>query len=147
MLSDYLQWDLTSTALKIAMDAHKGQVDRAGAPYILHPLTVASHMDTEAGFVTALLHDVMEDSDYTEADLNAAGIPYEILEALRLLTHDKNEPYLDYIRRIKGNDLARMVKLADLQHNMDLSRLPEVTEKDLERVEKYKKAVSILMQP
>ena len=77
---------LYSNALAIAMDAHKGQVDRAGAPYILHPLTVASHMGTDAGCITALLHDVMEDSDYTEDDLRNAGIPEFILESLRLLT-------------------------------------------------------------
>lgn len=133
-----------SNALKIAMMAHKGQVDRSGAPYILHPLTVASHMDTEAGFIAALLHDVMEDSDYTAEDLLEAGIPAFIVDALRLLTHDKSVPYLDYVSKIKDNDLAKAVKIADLTHNMDLSRLPFVTEKDWERLEKYKRAMEIL---
>lgn len=140
-----LTGSLYSNALAIAMDAHKGQVDRAGAPYILHPLTVASHMGTDAGCITALLHDVMEDSDYTEDDLRNAGIPEFILDALRLLTHDKSEPYFDYIQRIRGNELASAVKLADLRHNMDLSRLPKVTEQDLERVEKYRKAMDMLI--
>lgn len=144
MLDEYLRWDLTSMALRIAMDAHKGQIDRAGVPYIMHPLTVAAGASNEAEFVTALLHDVLEDSDYTEEDLYAAGIPEKIVEALRLLTHDKNVPYLDYVRKIKGNPLASAVKLLDLRHNSDLSRLPSVNSKDLERVEKYQKAIEIL---
>ena len=137
---------LLSRALQIAVSAHEGQVDRAGKPYILHPLAVAASMDTEAGFITALLHDVLEDSDYTAKDLCRAGFPVFIVEALCLLTHDKDEPYMDYIRKIKDNNLARAVKLADLAHNSDLSRLSVVTDKDLERAEKYKKAIQLLAE-
>lgn len=134
------------TALRIAMSAHKNQVDKAGKPYILHPLSVASGVESDDAYVAALLHDVIEDSEYTADDLLDAGIPERIVEALLLLTHDKSEPYFDYVRRIKKNPIAREVKLSDLSHNMDLSRLPVVTEKDLERVEKYKKAKAILIE-
>ena len=138
--------DTLRTALRISLDAHEGQVDRAGKPYIYHPLTVATMTGSFDEFVTALLHDVIEDSTYTPADLLAAGIPEHIVEALILLTHEDDEPYLDYVRKLKCNDLARAVKLADLKHNSDLSRLPMVTDKDLERVEKYKKAMEILAE-
>ena len=138
--------DTLRTALRIAMDAHEGQVDRAGKPYIYHPLTVATMTGSFDEFVTALLHDVIEDSAYTPADLLAAGIPEHIVEALILLTHEDDELYLDYVRKLKCNDLARAVKLADLKHNSDLSRLPMVTDKDLDRVEKYKKAMEILAE-
>ncbi len=133
-------------ALKLAMNAHDGQLDLAGAPYLLHPLAVAREMQTEDGFAAALLHDVMEDSDYTPDDLRAAGIPRHVIEALCLLTRSKEEPYLTYVRRLGSNPLARAVKLADLRHNMDLSRLPHVTEKDLARLEKYRAAQKILME-
>lgn len=141
-----MEQDLLTTALHIAMNAHDGQVDRAGKPYIFHPLTVATMTGSFDEFVTGLLHDVMEDSDYTEEDLRLAGIPEHIIEALRLLTHEKSEPYMDYVRRLRHNQLAREVKLADLKHNSDLSRLPEITEKDRARAEKYKKAMAILAE-
>lgn len=138
--------DTLRTALRISLDAHEGQVDRAGKPYIYHPLTVATMTGSFDEFVTALLHDVIEDSAYTPADLLASGIPEHIVEALILLTHEDDEPYLDYVRKLKCNGLARAVKMADLKHNSDLSRLPKVTGKDLERVEKYKKAMEILAE-
>lgn len=136
--------DLMTTALRIAMKAHDGQQDRAGKPYILHPLTVASMTDSYDAFTAALLHDVMEDSDFTEEDLRSAGIPEHILDALRLLTHDKRVPYMDYVAQIKTNDLAKAVKIADLTHNSDLSRLPTITDADWERAEKYKAAIALL---
>ncbi len=136
--------DILSNALKIAVSAHAGQVDRAGKAYIFHPLAVAAKTKSFDEFVVALLHDVMEDSDYTADDLRDAGIPENIMEALCLLTHDKGEPYMEYVQRIKNNDLARAVKLCDLEHNSDLSRLPEITEKDLERAAKYKQAIDLL---
>ena len=139
-----MKQDVLSTALRIAMNAHDGQVDRAGRPYIYHPLTVATMTDSYDAFVAALLHDVMEDSDYTADDLRMAGIPAHIVDALLLLTHDKDVPYMDYVRKIKGNDLARAVKLADLTHNSDLSRLKYVTDKDLARADKYKAAMALL---
>lgn len=124
-------------ALKIATEAHKGQVDKAGVPYINHPLTVASLVDTEEEKIVALLHDTIEDTSITEQDLIDYGFPNEIVEAVKLLTHNKNVPYMDYVAKIKDNELARKVKIADLTHNSDLSRLKEITDKDKKRYEKY----------
>lgn len=131
-------------ALKIAYAAHYGQTDKAGQPYILHPVTVALSQTTDAAKCVALLHDVVEDTDYTIDDLKADGFPQEVIEAVQLLTHNKSENYFDYVMAIAENDLAKSVKLADLAHNSDLSRLPNVTEKDIKRVEKYKKAIEYL---
>lgn len=131
-------------ALEIAWNAHKGQTDKAGNPYIRHPLTVAGKMDTEEEIAAALLHDVVEDTEVTLEDLEKAGFSETVLEALRLLTHSPEEDYFTYIRRLKENPLARKVKLADLDHNSQLDRLPKITEKDRERLEKYQKAKEIL---
>lgn len=131
-------------ALKIATETHKGQVDKAGIPYINHPLTVASLVDTEEEKIVALLHDTIEDTNITEQDLIDYGFPNEIVEAVKLLTHNKNVPYMDYVAKIKDNELARKVKIADLTHNSDLSRLKEITEKDKKRYEKYQKALLYL---
>lgn len=133
-------------ALEIAKNAHKGQVDKAGEPYIMHPITVACSMDTFDGVIVALLHDVVEDSGYTFEDLERYGFSDEIISALKLLTHEKGVPYMEYIKQVKGNDLARKVKMADLSHNMDLSRLPKITEKDEKRLEKYKAALEFLKE-
>lgn len=138
--------NIVMMALKIASEAHKDQIDKAGRPYILHPLTVACKATTEDECVAGLLHDVVEDSSYTFDDLRMAGIPEHIIEALRLLTHDKKVAYMDYISKIKGNDLARAVKLADLEHNSDLSRLTNITDTDRERITKYKQAVEYLQR-
>lgn len=131
-------------ALKIATEAHKGQVDKAGVPYINHPLTVASLVDTEEEKIVALLHDTIEDTSITEQDLIDYGFPNKIVEAVKLLTHNKNVPYMDYVAKIKDNELARKVKIADLTHNSDLSRLKEITDKDKKRYEKYQKALLYL---
>lgn len=131
-------------ALMVALAAHRGQVDKAGAPYILHPLRLMAQMETEAEQLTALLHDVVEDSDYTLDDLRVEGMPDDVLAALKLLTHRKGEAYDVYIRRINGNPLARKVKLADLADNMRLERIPNPMPKDLERLEKYRRAQEIL---
>lgn len=131
-------------ALKIATEAHKGQVDKAGVPYINHPLTVASLVDTEEEKIVALLHDTIEDTNITEQDLLNYGFSNKIVEAVKLLTHNKNVPYMDHIAKIKDNKLARKVKIADLTHNSDLSRLKEITEKDKKRYEKYQKALLYL---
>ena len=120
-------------ALKIATEAHKGQVDKAGIPYINHPLTVASLVDTEEEKIVALLHDTIEDTNITEQDLLNYGFSNKIVKAVKLLTHNKNVPYMDYIAKIKDNELARKVKIADLTHNSDLSRLKGITEKDKKR--------------
>ena len=135
---------VTKAAMKLAFKAHDGQLDRSGIPYVNHPLHLAEQMETEDETVVALLHDVMEDTDYTLADLQAIGISAAAQEALLLLTHDDAVPYLDYVAALAGNPLAAKVKLADLRHNSDLSRLDTVHAKDLERRAKYTRARAIL---
>ncbi len=137
---------LTKKAYKIAFEAHRDQLDKTGLPYIHHPLHLAAQMTDEVTTCVALLHDVVEDSDMTFEDLAAMGFGGEILEALRLMTHDDDTPYMDYVREIKKNPIAATVKRADLMHNSDTSRLDVVTEKDIQRVEKYKKALEILSE-
>ena len=134
---------LTKKAIKLTYEAHKDQYDKSGLPYITHPLHLAEYMDDEYTTVTALLHDVVEDTDITLDDL-AKEFPEEVIEAIKLLTHQKDIPYMDYVAKIKTNDIARAVKIADLKHNSDLTRLDNITDKDLERAEKYKKALELL---
>lgn len=131
-------------AKSIAEKAHAGQFDKAGKPYIEHPAHVAAQVQGDGAKAVAWLHDVVEDTETTFDDLLAAGISPQVVGVLRLLTHDKNVPYLDYVRALKCNQLARAVKLADLRHNSDLSRLPKVTSADEERLAKYQKAIRIL---
>lgn len=131
-------------ARSIAQRAHAGQLDKAGQPYVGHPAHVAASVEGDKAKAVAWLHDVVEDTDTTFEDLVAAGICEDVIAALRLLTHDKAVPYMDYVAKVKTNSLARTVKLADLAHNSDLSRLPEVNDADLERVEKYRKAIELL---
>lgn len=131
-------------ALAMAAVAHQGQKDKAGRPYIMHPMTVAVNMKSTDGIITALLHDVVEDSDITFADLEGKFTP-NIIEALKLLTHEKGTDYFEYIHKIKENELARAVKIQDLIHNSDLSRLENVSQKDIDRCAKYKKALAILV--
>lgn len=131
-------------ALAIARKAHAGQVDKAGVDYIQHPLYVASQVKTEQEKSVALLHDVLEDSDITAADLLAYGLSNEVVTAVQTLTKKKGQSYQDYLEKVKSNDLARVVKLADLKHNSDLSRLKSVSDTDRERVEKYKKGIYYL---
>ena len=135
---------LTKKAYKIAFEAHRDQIDKTGLPYIHHPLHLAAQMTDEVTTCVALLHDVVEDSDMTFEDLETMGFGGDILDALRLMTHDDDVPYMDYVREIKKNPIASKVKRADLMHNSDTTRLDVVTEKDLQRVEKYKKALAIL---
>ncbi len=137
--------DLTKKALKLCFEAHKEQVDKSGIPYVFHPFHLAEQMEDEATTVAALLHDVAEDTDYTIDDLRSMGFPDEICAALTLLTHDDGVPYLEYVRTVKDNPIARAVKLADLRHNSDLTRLDRVDEDALQRVDKYKKAIEILL--
>ena len=131
-------------ALSIAKKAHKGQYDKAGVDYIEHPLFVASLVDTQEEKAVALLHDVLEDSPYTAEKLILAGLPETVVSAVQILTKKKGQDYQQYLELVKSSPIARRVKLADLKHNSDLSRLATVTEKDLERLEKYKKAIDYL---
>lgn len=137
--------DATRKAMRIAFDAHRGQVDRAEIDYVNHPLHLAEQMDTEAETCAALLHDVVEDTDWTMDRLADEGIAVDVLEAVRLLTHRDGVPYMDYVAALKGNPIAARVKLADLEHNSDLARLPDVSEEDLRRVRKYQEAMEILL--
>lgn len=138
--------EMTNKAMVLAYEAHQGQYDKSGLPYVFHPFHLAEQMDTEEAVTAALLHDVAEDTNYTLEDLRSMGFPDTVTDALALLTHDPSVPYMEYVERLKSNPIARSVKLADLTHNSDLSRLPVVTEKDLERVEKYRKAIKLLKQ-
>lgn len=135
---------MINIALSIAKKAHAGQVDKAGIDYIQHPLYVASQVKTEQEKAVALLHDVLEDSDITAADLLAYGLSNEVVTAVQTLTKKKGQSYQDYLEKVKSNDLARVVKLADLKHNSDLSRLKSVSDTDRERVKKYKNAIYYL---
>ncbi len=135
---------LTKKALKISFEAHKEQKDKSGLPYIAHPIHLAEQMTDEVTCCVALLHDVVEDTPITFEDLKKEGFPGEIIEALKLLTHDHDVEYMDYVKEIKKNPIARAVKLADLNHNSDITRLDNPTEKDFERREKYLKAIEIL---
>ncbi len=136
----------TKKALALCFAAHKDQLDKSGMPYVFHPFHLAEQMQDEVTTTAALLHDVVEDTDYTFDDLEKMGFATEVIAALRLLTHDDAVPYFDYVAALKDNPIARAVKLADLAHNSDLSRLApeEITERALSRQEKYKKAMEIL---
>jgi (p)ppGpp synthase/HD superfamily hydrolase len=137
---------LTNKAICIAFDIHKEQKDKSGLPYFHHPFHLAEQMDDEISTAAALLHDVVEDSDMTFEDLEGQGIPPAVIDALRLLTHDDGTPYMDYIQKIKdsGNPVAAAVKLADLRHNSDVSRIDVFDEKMKKRLDKYKAAMRIL---
>ena len=130
-------------ALQIAKKAHAGQVDKAGKDYILHPMTVASYMDTDTEKAIAYLHDVLEDTDVT-VDALRKIFPNEIVDTLITLTHRKDESYFEYIQRVSKSKLAKKVKVADLLHNLDITRIKEPTKQDYERLEKYKKAIIYL---
>ena len=134
----------TKKAMKLCFEAHKNQTDKSGLPYIFHPFHLAEQMTDEVTTIVALLHDVAEDSDYSLNDIEAMGFSKEVITALSLLTHDKSVPYMDYVALIKLNPVAKAVKLADLKHNSDLSRLDVVDEKALARREKYLTAIAFL---
>lgn len=139
-----LYTELTQKAMRICYDAHKDIFDKGGVPYVFHPFHVAEQMETEEEICTALLHDVLEDSEWTLAQLAAEGFPSPVLEALVLLTHNDGSPYLDYVRRLKYNPIAAKVKMADLRHNSTAGRIPRMTTRDQERLEKYRRAMEIL---
>ena len=139
--------DMTKKALKLCFAAHKDQTDKSGMPYVFHPFHLAEQMPDENTTIVALLHDVIEDTPYTLDELRAMGFNEQVLEALALMTHDKQIPYMDYVAKIKGNKIARTVKLADLKHNSDLSRLYNVDEKAMKRIDKYRQAIALLSEP
>lgn len=137
---------LTCKAMQIAYAAHHGQVDKGGLPYIFHPYHLAQQMDDEVSCCAALLHDVVEDTDITMEQL-AREFPAEVISILQLLTHRSDVPYFDYVRRIKANPIAVKIKLADIAHNSDQSRCPNLTREQLAYLRrKYEKAKSILLE-
>jgi len=135
--------DLTR-AIVIAAEAHRGQVDKAGEAYILHPLRVMLRMRTEPERIAAVLHDLLEDTGWVPEQLRAEGFSEEVLRALDHLTRREGEGYLAFVRRAARDPVAWAVKRADLEDNMDLSRIPHPTEKDRARLERYRQALEIL---
>ena len=139
---------MTNKAMRIAYKAHHGQLDYNGIPYIFHPIHLAEQMDDEISCCAALLHDVVEDTDVTMEDL-AREFPAQVIDVLKLLTHDDDVPYFDYVREIKKHPVAKKVKLADLAHNSDQTRCvgSDLTEERLAYwKDKYAKATKILME-
>ena len=129
---------------EFAYQKHDGQLDKAGQPYILHPITVALGCKEESEKVVAYLHDVLEDTDATVDDLINLGLLQEEIDAIVLLTKPKGEEYSAYIERVSKNRLATVVKMSDLRHNMQIDRIPNPSEKDFKRIKKYRKAYEFL---
>lgn len=137
---------MTQRAMKLCFEAHKGQLDKGGMPYVFHLFHIAEQMEIEETITVALLHDVIEDTEYALQDLTDMGFSEQVTTAMSLLMHDKSELCMDYIAKIKENSIARIVKLADLRHNSDLSRLSVVDENAIQRVQKYKEAIEYLQK-
>lgn len=127
-------------SMVFAEECHRGQVDRNGAKYILHPMQVMSRMETETEKIVAVLHDIVEDTPVTLQDLRQKGYAEEIVEAIDCLTRRDGETYEEFIERCKQNPIAQKVKIADLEDNMDIRRLDMLTESDMERLNRYLRA-------
>ena len=138
--------EATKKAMRLCYEAHRDQTDKSGVPYVFHPIHLAEQMRDEDTTVTALLHDVVEDTAYTFDDLVKMGFSENVITALKLLTHDKSVPYMEYVAKIKENPVAKAVKLADLAHNSDLSRLNSVDDKVRSRIQKYEAAKKLLLE-
>lgn len=138
---------LLELAVKVATEAHKGQTDKGGNPYIEHLKAVAAQVNNTEHKIVAYLHDVVEDTEITLDDLSEMGFTFRIVNSVRLLTKTKELTYEEYLKRLKADDNARHVKIADLRHNMDISRIPEPAEEDYKRLEKYKQALEFLEFP
>jgi len=136
--------ELLEKALRIAVEAHAGQVDKSGKPYIFHPLRVCCRCFTDEEKMVALLHDTIEDTEITTEDLLSEGFPPYIVEAILSISRNEDETYEEFVKRTSLNPLGRAVKLHDLEDNMDISRLEQVTEKDLDKLNKYIKAYRYL---
>ena len=137
---------LIEKALQIATDAHLYQVDKAGVPYIFHPIRVSNRCSTDDERIVALLHDTIEDTEVTAEYLLMEGFPRNIVDAILSVTRNEDENYEDFIKRSRLNPIGRQVKLHDLEDNMDITRLNELTEKDLYRLNKYIKAYKYLKE-
>jgi (p)ppGpp synthase/HD superfamily hydrolase len=135
-----MTWEgLMAEAVAIAEEAHRDQVDKAGKPYIGHPKRVMERFEDPAARIVGVLHDVVEDSDVTLDDLRSKGFPANVIAAVDALTKRDGEPYEAYLERLKGSALALRVKIADMQDNMDLSRIAHPTDRDRARLEKYRR--------
>ena len=139
-----LYTEQTKKAMRLCYEAHQGVMDRGGVPYVFHPFHLAEQMTTEDETIAALLHDVVEDTAMRLEDIASMGFPKTALEALRLLTHDRNEDYIEYVCRIGANPVAAAVKMADLAHNSDLTRLDAVDDNALRRAKKYRLCLHLL---
>ena len=136
---------VTKLAMRICFDAHKNQVDKSGLPYVFHPWHLAEQMETEHEVCVALLHDVMEDTETTPEELIEAGVPERYVATCKKLAHKPGTLYMDYVTALADDPVARKVKLADLRHNADLSRLNhDPTERDLSRLKRYQRAIALL---
>lgn len=135
---------LLERAIQIAADAHADQKSKDGSPFILHPLRIMMKMDADDERTVAVLHDVVEKTELILDDLSKEGFSAEVLEAIKLLTHEEDVPYERYVEAIKPNVLAKKVKLADLEDNSDIRHLSGDIEKDLEHLGKYQLAWKIL---
>ena len=133
-------------AIEIAAQAHRGQVDKAGSPYILHVLRVMLRMTDQTDMVVGVLHDIIEDTSWTAVDLAAEGFPPEVVRVIQLLSRNKGESYEDFISRLAPDPLARRVKIADLEDNMDITRLKSISQDDWGRLERYQRARRALME-
>ena len=130
--------------MQLCFDAHQGQTDKSGLPYVFHPMHVAEQMQDEITTIVALLHDVVEDTTYTLEDLRERGFPEEVVEVVYLLTKQKGLPEQEYYERIKKNPVAKTVKLADLRHNSDFTRLNIINDDALAKYGSYKEKTRFL---
>ena len=137
---------LLEKALQIAVKAHSGQIDKAGSAYIFHPIRVSNRCSTDDERIFALLHDTIEDTEVTTEYLLMEGFPRNIVDAILSVTRNEDESYDDFIKRSRLNPIGRQVKLHDLEDNMDITRLNELTEKDIYRLNKYIKAYKYLKE-
>ena len=124
-------------AIEIAVEAHKGQKDKAGIPYVLHPLRLMFKMESNNEKIAALLHDVVEDSDWTLDDLKKEGFNSDVIEAVSLLTRDEKDSYDEFVQKTVSNPISKNVKIADINDNLDLNRLNVIMDKDIARIKKY----------
>jgi (p)ppGpp synthase/HD superfamily hydrolase len=136
---------LLNRAIEIAVKGHRGQFDKAGKPYILHPLRVMVSLDNEDEMICAILHDIIEDTKIRTQDLISEGFDQKIIDAILSVTKsDIDTDYFDFIRRAKENPIGRKVKIADLKDNLNLDRISDPSPEDFRRIEKYRKALHIL---
>lgn len=133
-------------AISIAAQAHQGQVDRYGATYILHPIRVMMQCESESEMIVAVLHDIIEKTEWTLDRLRRQGFNEDIIEVVDLLTRRDSQPYMEYIDRLKGNPIARKVKIADIEDNMNPKRMDSLSEKNFEKLQRLHKSWLILKE-